>query len=102
MWTFLRSYRTPPLVYAHPRLNRGGGQNRKEKIMLTKTNKFLGLFSSRKFWAAFFGCLLIVIKEFYPDFPLESEQIANIVYLLIAYITGVAVEDAGKGAGGVL
>jgi hypothetical protein len=69
--------------------------------MNTKTNKFLGLFTSRKFWAALFGCILIVIKEFYPDFPLEAEQISNIVYLLIAYIAGVAVEDAGKGAGGL-
>jgi hypothetical protein len=69
--------------------------------MNTKTNKFLGLFTSRKFWAAFFGCVLVVVKEFYPDFPLDSEPISNIVYLLIAYIAGVAVEDAGKGAGGL-
>jgi hypothetical protein len=70
--------------------------------MNTKPNKFLGLLTSRKFWAAFFGCLIIVIKEFHPDFPLEAEQISGIVYLLIAYITGVAIEDAGRGAGGLM
>ena len=69
--------------------------------MNTKTNKFLSLFTSRKFWAAFFGCALVVIKEFHPDFPIDADQISNIVYLLIAYIAGVAVEDAGKGAGGL-
>lgn len=70
--------------------------------MSTQNNKFRSLFTSRKFWAAFFGCVLIVVNEFYPDFPLDADQVANIVYLLIAYITGVAIEDAGKGAGGVL
>jgi len=70
--------------------------------MNTKPNKFLSVLTSRKFWAAFFGCILIVVKDFYPDFPLDAEQISNVVYLLIAYITGVAIEDAGKGAGGLL
>jgi len=69
--------------------------------MHTKPNKFFSLFTSRKFWAAFIGCLMVVLKEFYPDFPLDTEQISNIVYLLIAYIAGVAVEDAGKGMGGL-
>jgi len=63
-------------------------------------SKFLSIFSSRKFWAAFFGFIVVVIKQIYPDFPLDAKQITHVVYLLIAYIIGVAVEDAGVGAGG--
>ena len=67
---------------------------------MKKTNKFLSVLSSRKFWAAFFGFIIVVVKEIFPDFPLNAEQITNVVYLLIAYIIGVAVEDAGIGSGG--
>ena len=56
-------------------------------------NKLLALLKSRKFWAALVGLLLIVLRTVVPNFPLSDDQIQTIVWLLVAYITGVAVED---------
>ena len=68
--------------------------------MTTKPkSKFLGLFSSRKFWAALIGTIFVVLNEFLPDFPLDAEQVTNIVYMLMAYILGTAIDDAGFGIG---
>ena len=51
------------------------------------------LLTSRKFWASFVGLFLIVIKAWVPDFPLEEDQLAAIVYVLVAYILGTGIED---------
>ena len=51
------------------------------------------LLTSRKFWAAFIGLLLLTLKAWHPDFPIAEDQLTDIVYLLIAYITGTALED---------
>jgi len=64
------------------------------------SNKFLGLFRSRKFWAALVGLAFVMLNEFVPDFPLDAEQVTNIVYMLVAYIMGVALDDMGQGIGG--
>ena len=64
------------------------------------TSKFLGLFRSRKFWAALIGTIFIILEEFIPEFPLDADQITNVVYMLVAYIVGVAIDDAGQGIGG--
>ena len=56
-------------------------------------NKLKYLLTSRKFWAALIGLLMITLKAWHPDFPLTEEQITDFVYLLIAYITGTALED---------
>ena len=63
-------------------------------------NKFLGLFRSRKFWAALIGIVFIFLEEFVPEFPLTIDQVTNMVYMLVAYIVGVAIDDAGQGIGG--
>jgi hypothetical protein len=63
-------------------------------------SKLLGLFRSRKFWAALIGMVFIFLEEFVPEFPLTIEQVTNMVYMLVAYIIGVAIDDAGQGIGG--
>lgn len=59
--------------------------------------KLKGLLKSRKFWAALVGLVVLVVKEFSPDFPIDAEQLAGMVYLLAAYILGVALEDGMRG-----
>jgi len=59
-------------------------------------SKFKLLLQSRKFWAAFIGAVFVVLEEFVPNFPLEAEQVTNIVYVLVAYILGTGIEDAGR------
>lgn len=58
-------------------------------------NKLLSIFKSRKFWAAVIGFFIMMLRELVPSFPIPDEQISNFVLLLVAYIIGVAVEDAG-------
>jgi len=62
--------------------------------------KLYYVLKSRKFWAAVIGILFVVLEAFYPDFPISEEQLTNLIYLLIAYIMGVALDDAGAGIGG--
>jgi hypothetical protein len=51
------------------------------------------LLSSRKFWAALIGLVLVIVKAFRPDFPLAEEQLTAVVYVLVAYILGTGIED---------
>ncbi len=51
------------------------------------------LITSRKFWAALIGLILMVITAFKPDFPLTEEQLTPVIYLLVAYILGTGIED---------
>ena len=68
--------------------------------MKTKNmSKIAGVLQSRKFWAAFIGIIFMFLNELLPDFPLAEDQIANMIYLLIAYIVGTAIDDAGHGIG---
>jgi hypothetical protein len=62
--------------------------------------KLAALLASRKFWAAAVGLALVVAKAFYPDLPLDGEQVTGLVYVVVAYILGVAIEDGGRAAGG--
>jgi hypothetical protein len=56
-------------------------------------SKLLQLLKSRKFWAALIGVVVMVVKEFVPDFPIGEEQLTSLVYLIVAYILGTALED---------
>ena len=53
------------------------------------------LLASRKFWAAVVGLGMIVLKAYRPEFPLDENQITSLVVVLVGYMLGVAVEDAG-------
>ncbi|BAJ65105.1 MULTISPECIES: hypothetical protein [Anaerolinea] len=56
--------------------------------------KWKDLLRSRKFWALLIGLILMVVKAYRPDFPLEEEQLSGMIALLVAYILGVALEGA--------
>ena len=65
--------------------------------------KLLNILKSRKFWAALIGLVLVIVKPFYPDFPLDTEQIVNplidiigVAIIIASYIVGTGVEDAGR------
>ncbi len=55
--------------------------------------KLKQLVTSRKFWAALIGLVLIILKAYKPDFPLAEDQLTNLIYVLVAYILGTAIED---------
>ncbi len=61
-------------------------------------NKLLDLVRSRKFWAALIGLLMVIVRAFAPDFPLEDEQISAMVWVLVAYILGTGLEDGLRAA----
>jgi uncharacterized membrane protein len=60
-------------------------------------DKFLELVKSRKFWAAVAGLILIVVQEFMPTFPLDAEQVTNVIYVVVAFIIGTGLEDSARG-----
>jgi xanthosine utilization system XapX-like protein len=51
------------------------------------------LLSSRKFWAALVGLVFMILKAWRPDFPLDADQLAGIIAILVTYILGTALED---------
>ncbi len=54
------------------------------------------LLKSRKFWAAVIGLLLILARNFIPNFlPFTDADITAVMFVLISYILGTALEDAG-------
>lgn len=55
--------------------------------------KWKVLLSSRKFWAALVGVVFMVLKNWKPDFPLEPDELAGILAILVTYILGTALED---------
>ena len=55
--------------------------------------KILSVLKSRKFWAALVGVVMVFMVELIPTFPLDTQQVSDIVYLIVAYILGVSVED---------
>lgn len=56
-------------------------------------NKWKQLFCSRKFWAAVIGLVFLVVKAFYPNFPLQGDEVVGLLTVLSVYIFGTALED---------
>ena len=56
-------------------------------------DKFKMLLGSRKFWAAFIGLAMVIVGHFVPDFPIPEEQIQALVWVIVSYILGTALED---------
>ena len=56
-------------------------------------DKWKTLLSSRKFWATLVGLVFMVVRVIKPDFPLDGDQLAGILALLVSYILGTALED---------
>ncbi len=59
-------------------------------------DKFKQLLGSRKFWAALIGLTFVALQAYHPDFPVGEEELTNVIYLLVAYILGVAIEPRLK------
>jgi len=55
--------------------------------------KFKLLLGSRKFWAALVGLVLVIIKAYEPDFPLDGDQLTGVITVIVAYILGTGIED---------
>ena len=55
--------------------------------------KFKLLIASRKFWAALIGLVLVIIKAYEPDFPLDGDQLTGVITVIVAYILGTGIED---------
>ena len=55
-------------------------------------DKWKTLLSSRKFWATLVGLVFMIIKAVKPDFPLDGDQLAGILALLVSYILGTALD----------
>ena len=61
-------------------------------------NKFLSLLRSRKFWAALVGLIVTSAKALDSQFPLDEAQLADIVFILVAYIIGTGMERPAPAA----
>jgi len=59
-------------------------------------SKILLVLKSRKFWACVVGIAVIVIKAYNPTFPIGEDQILTFVILIVSYILGTSIEDAGR------
>lgn len=57
------------------------------------------IFTSRKFWAACAGVILVVLTAFFPNFPQIDNQITDLVYIICAYILGTSLEGNFQDAG---
>jgi hypothetical protein len=61
-----------------------------------------GIWTSRKFWAAGIGLLVIIIAAFLPGFPAIQQPLTDVALLVSAYILGTAAEGQRLPGGMVL
>jgi len=52
---------------------------------------------SRKFWALIAGAVVIVVRAFIPNLPIDDAKLGELVLLFIAYILGTGLEDINRG-----
>lgn len=48
----------------------------------------IALLKSRRFWATVVGLVVLIIKTYWPEFPIAEEQLTELVLLLVAFIVG--------------
>ena len=65
-----------------------------------RVSKLLVLLRSRKFWALVVGLVVTAARAYDPDFPISEAQATELVYLIVAYILGTAMEDGLQAVGG--
>ncbi len=61
-----------------------------------------GILTSRKFWAAGIGLLVIIITAFLPGFPAIQQPLTDVTLLVSAYILGTAVEGQRLSTGSAI
>ena len=59
-------------------------------------SKLQYLIRSRKFWAAVIALVMMFVVELVPNFPFDTAQVEQFVWVVVSYILGVAIEDAGR------
>jgi hypothetical protein len=55
--------------------------------------KLKALLTSRKFWAAVVGLVVVSVKAYRPDFPITADQLIALVVVIVGYIFGTAIES---------
>lgn len=59
-------------------------------------DKLKELLKSRKFWAALLAVAFVLLKTYAPNLALDEQAITELVYVIVAYILGTAIEAHGK------
>ncbi len=54
------------------------------------------VFKSRKFWLAFAGLTALILRAFWPTFPLDEAQITAFILAISGAIVGVGIDDHNK------
>ncbi|HQN44924.1 MAG TPA: hypothetical protein PLA25_12375 [Anaerolineaceae bacterium] len=61
-----------------------------------------GLLTSRAFWAALIGLVLVCVTAFVPSFDLDTETAVGFGVIIASYILGVTIDPGPGGWRGVL
>jgi hypothetical protein len=61
--------------------------------------KIKAMLSTRIFWAALVGVLMVVAKAAVPAFQLDSEALTQVLFVIGAYIFGESIEGNAPGGG---